>query len=67
MITRVGGTAGAAIAPDLNNSYADEASVFVERAVLQDLGSAPGSCGRRTTTAGSASMRSVRSTPTTCP
>ncbi len=38
LITRVGGTAGAAIAPDLNNSYADEASVFVERAILQDLG-----------------------------
>jgi hypothetical protein len=37
-IQRVGGTAGAAIDPNLKNSYADEASVFVERAVLQDLG-----------------------------
>jgi hypothetical protein len=38
LIQRVGGTAGAAIDPNLKNSYADEASVFVERALLQDLG-----------------------------
>ena len=38
LIQRVGGTAGAAIDPNLKNSYADEASVFVEHAVLQDLG-----------------------------
>ncbi len=38
LITRVGGTAGAAIDPNLKNPYADEASVFVERAILQDLG-----------------------------
>ena len=38
LIQKVGGTAGAAIDPDLKNSYADEASVFVEHAVLQDLG-----------------------------
>jgi hypothetical protein len=37
-IIRVGGTAGAAIDPNLRNSYADEASVFVERALLPDLG-----------------------------
>jgi hypothetical protein len=38
LIQRVGGTAGAAIDPNLKNSYADEASVFIERAVLDDLG-----------------------------
>ena len=38
LITRVGGSAGAAIDPNLRNPYADEASVFVERAVLPELG-----------------------------
>ncbi len=37
-ITRFGGTQNAFIDPDLNNSYTDETSVFVERAVLSDLG-----------------------------
>jgi hypothetical protein len=36
--TRFGGTANAAIDPNLKNSYTDETSVFVERAVLNDLG-----------------------------
>ena len=36
--TRFGGVANAAIDPDLKNAYTDEASVFVERAVLRDLG-----------------------------
>ena len=36
--TRFGGVANAAIDPDLRNSYTDEASVFVERAVITDLG-----------------------------
>ena len=36
--TRFGGVANAAIDPDLENAYTDEASVFVERAVLRDLG-----------------------------
>ena len=38
LIQRVGGTAGAAIDPNLENPYTDEASVFVERAVMTDLG-----------------------------
>ena len=33
-----GGVANAANDPDLENAYADEASVFVERAVMNDLG-----------------------------
>lgn len=33
-----GGTVNTSIDPNLENSYTDEASVFVERAVLQDLG-----------------------------
>ncbi len=37
-ITRAGGTAGAVIDPNLVNPHTDEASVFVERAVLADLG-----------------------------
>ena len=36
--TRFGGVANAAIDPELENAYTDEASVFVERAVLRDLG-----------------------------
>jgi hypothetical protein len=36
--TRFGGVANAAIDPDLENSYTDEASIFLERAVLADLG-----------------------------
>ena len=36
--TRFGGVANAAIDPNLENAYTDEASVFVERAVLRDLG-----------------------------
>ncbi len=35
---RFGGVANAAISPDLENAYTDEASVFLERAVLEDLG-----------------------------
>ncbi|HXG86770.1 MAG TPA: TonB-dependent receptor [Vicinamibacterales bacterium] len=38
LITRVGGSAGAAIDPNLKNSYADETSVFLERALRADLG-----------------------------
>ena len=38
LITRFGGVANASIDPDLNNSYTDETSVFVERAVLENLG-----------------------------
>ena len=37
-VGRAGGTAGAAIDPNLVNPYSDEASFFVERAVLADLG-----------------------------
>jgi len=37
-VQRFGGTAGASIDPNLRNSYADEASFFVERAVITDLG-----------------------------
>ena len=36
--TRFGGVANAAIDPNLENAYTDEASVFVERAVMNDLG-----------------------------
>jgi hypothetical protein len=36
--TRFGGVANAAIDPDLKNSFADEASVFLEREVIPDLG-----------------------------
>ena len=36
--TRFGGVANAAIDPNLENAFTDEASVFVERAVLHDLG-----------------------------
>jgi hypothetical protein len=35
---RYTGVAGAAIDPDLKNSYTDEASFFVEREVMRDLG-----------------------------
>ena len=38
LITRFGGVANASIDPNLENSYTDEASVFVERAVMEDLG-----------------------------
>ena len=37
-VGRAGGTAGAAIDPNLVNPHTDEASFFVERAVLADLG-----------------------------
>ena len=37
-VGRAGGTAGAAIDPNLENPYTDEASFFLERAVLADLG-----------------------------
>jgi hypothetical protein len=36
--TRFGGVANASIDPSIKNSYTDEASVFVERAVITDLG-----------------------------
>jgi hypothetical protein len=36
--TRFGGVANAAIDPNLKNSFTDEASVFIERAVMTDLG-----------------------------
>ncbi len=36
--TRFGGVANAAIDPTLENAYTDEASFFVERAVITDLG-----------------------------
>ncbi len=36
--TRFGGVANAAIDPNLKNSYTNEASVFLERAVMNDLG-----------------------------
>jgi hypothetical protein len=35
---RFTGVAGASIDPDLKNSYTDEASVFIEREVMRDLG-----------------------------
>jgi hypothetical protein len=35
---KFGGVANAFISPDLENSYTDEASVFVERSVMADLG-----------------------------
>jgi hypothetical protein len=38
LITRFGGRANAEIDPNLKNAYTDEASVFVERALLADLG-----------------------------
>ncbi len=38
LITRFGGVANAAIDADLENSYTDEMSFFVERAVLENLG-----------------------------
>jgi hypothetical protein len=38
LIGRVGGSAGGAIDPNLENPYTDEASVFVERAIMTDLG-----------------------------
>ena len=37
-VGRAGGTAGAAIDPNLVNPHTDEASFFMERAVLSDLG-----------------------------
>jgi hypothetical protein len=37
-VGRAGGTAGAAIDPNLVNPHTDEASFFIERAVLADLG-----------------------------
>ena len=36
--TRFGGVANASIDPNLRNSYTDEASFFIERSVIQDLG-----------------------------
>jgi hypothetical protein len=36
--TRFGGVANARVDPDLNNAYTDEASFFLERAVMNDLG-----------------------------
>jgi Carboxypeptidase regulatory-like domain len=38
LIQKFGGVANASIDPDLKNSYSDEASVFVERALMPDLG-----------------------------
>ena len=38
LIQRVGGTVSTSIDPNLENPYADEASVFVERALMNDLG-----------------------------
>src|SRR6266540_2286380 len=38
LIQRVGGTVSTSIDPDLKNSYTDESSLFVERAVIADLG-----------------------------
>jgi hypothetical protein len=38
LITRFGGVANASIDPNLENAYTDEASFFVERAVIEDLG-----------------------------
>ena len=38
LIQRVGGTAGGRISDDIKNPYTDEASVFVERAIMTDLG-----------------------------
>ena len=35
---KFGGTVNTSLDPDLENSYTDEASLFVERALLQDLG-----------------------------
>jgi Carboxypeptidase regulatory-like domain len=37
-IQRFGGVANASIDPDITNSYTDEASVFLERAIVTDLG-----------------------------
>lgn len=37
-IQKFGGTAGASLDPNLRNSYGDETSFFVERAVVADLG-----------------------------
>ncbi len=37
-IRRFGGTSNVSIDPDLKNSYVDETSFFVERAILSDLG-----------------------------
>lgn len=36
--TRFGGVANASIDPNLKNSYTDEASLFLERAIIADLG-----------------------------
>jgi Carboxypeptidase regulatory-like domain len=36
--TRFGGVANARVDPNMNNSYTDETSFFVERALLEDLG-----------------------------
>lgn len=36
--TRFGGVANASIDPNLKNSYTDEASLFLERAIITDLG-----------------------------
>jgi Carboxypeptidase regulatory-like domain len=38
LITRFGGVANAFISPDLENAFTDEASLFVERSVMADLG-----------------------------
>jgi hypothetical protein len=38
LIQQFGGSAGAEIDPNLKNSFTDEASVFVERAIRQDFG-----------------------------
>jgi hypothetical protein len=37
-VQRFGGTAGASIDPNIHNSYGDEMSFFVERAVVSDFG-----------------------------
>jgi hypothetical protein len=38
LITRFGGTANVSIDPNLENSYTDETSFFLERAVIENLG-----------------------------
>ncbi|MGH9203706.1 MAG: hypothetical protein ACRD2A_20970, partial [Vicinamibacterales bacterium] len=40
--TRFGGVANASIDPNIKNSYTDEASVFIEREIITDLGARAG-------------------------
>ena len=51
-VQRFGGTAGAALDPNLKNSYGDETSFFVERAVIADLGVRAGFVYKTTAMAG---------------